>query len=71
MLLLNCRVCDDVLTLTEQPRSCSCGNATGQLLGQLPIVKGARLLELSWESYDKSKVGSRLRLVVLKDVDTA
>lgn len=69
MLLLNCRACDDIMTLTEQSRTCACGHARGQLQGQLPVVRGARVLELAWEDYDKSKVGSRVRLVVVRDVE--
>jgi len=70
MLLLNCRACDDIQTLTEEVRVCACGNARGWLVGNLPVVQGARVLELKWEDYDKSKVGSKLRIRVLHDVET-
>jgi hypothetical protein len=70
MMLLNCTHCDDLVALTDKPRSCVCGRSTGRMEGsQSPVISGtARLAEIPWEDYDGAASGEwrRWRLLPRK-----
>ncbi len=58
MILLNCQSCDDVVRLTDQNRHCECRRSSGWVSsapsphGGAHITGPARVLSISWESYD-------------------
>lgn len=67
MKLLNCQSCDDVVRLTEQNRSCECRKSSGFLTNDrgLHVTGPARVLLVSWESYDGIAEGEQRPFTVI------
>lgn len=59
MYLLNCRSCDDIQLLVDKSRTCECGASHGNMVKSRPVLTGsARLIAISWESYDMAGAGN-------------
>ena len=59
MLLLNCRVCDDILRAhDDMPRSCLCGASRTETVNEeLRFIGHCRVLEIEVEQYDGAAPG--------------
>ena len=60
ILVLNCRLCDDLQRLQEdRPRSCLCGKSAGRLdaHGATRVEGPARVIEIDIEEYDGAGPG--------------
>ena len=69
ILLLNCRVCDDIVRVHEDsPRICFCGQSAAKFVdGEFVHTGTSRVIEIELEEYDGAAPGEPRRWTVRRE----